>query len=186
MAETTKRMPKEVYARLKELVGQENFGDTIRGSELRTILDKYCEYLGSGCARVAYKCQVEDYEPSVLKWRLYVPESDPHRESACISSAKQMSGELHAMLLHAGHEHVPRLFDWDEEGMRWLEMEYLAPLPSEDIDAYYWRIGFYSSAELGELAEALGLAESELRRIDHWGIDANGRRKIIDMGLQAN
>lgn len=135
------RVTEEEYERLKSM------------ASARLPLDPGIEHLGQGGARLVFALQVGDRKPFAFKAD---QGTEPHR---------QTEAEVDC-LLHTASPLAPKMFNWDRENFRWIEMELLNPDLDEDdferitgivwddfesaFDLYGVHIGFYMTDEMRE------------------------------------
>jgi hypothetical protein len=151
------------------------------------------KYLGAGCSRVAYLTQFKGWDPTVLK----IPQSDPdgpHRAQV------QTKNEIEAYENWAHLKILPKVYDWDDENFLWIEMEYLRPIT--DDHAFFKKSGlppkFFHfpckilkenkkknivARDIYEICYKHGRSINEYTRSNHWGLDPNGKLKVLDFGL---
>lgn len=130
-------------------------------------------YLGEGCARAARLVHVEGREPFVFKYN-----ADPYRLIGDgLDGIDQMETELDVILENEDHPHIPQVYDCDREHCMWMEMEYLSH-PSEEQQEDM------SNVYREWVADGLGLDRHEIRAWRHWGVNAAGEMKILDLGVR--
>jgi len=152
-----KQIKESLYRELLNLIEKR------KDQSARKILNKYSEYLGSGCCRTVYKLKIKEYEePVALKIEWEGPDSSDHQFH------NQNKKEVNNWL-KSNHKFLPKIYDWDVKDFRWLEMEYLKDANSTP-----------PNHEIRAFAHELKLDRSEQYSLHHWGKNAKNEYKICD------
>lgn len=151
------------YSKIKELIKEDNI---LEAGHLALSLGKR---LGAGCDREAFLIHPERYKkPIVLK-------IDSFYHKTYDRNAEQTKNEIRIFERY-NHKFIPKIFDWDCDEYRWLEMEYLEaiPYPYKEIP---------SDEDIMKFSNFIRGAFREHSKRDHWGLDSKGQPKILDLGF---
>ncbi len=161
------------YEMLKKLVGRRIKGNALI---LRQTLLRKCRRLGTGSGRIAYLIEVKGFEPFVFKFRRVGNAWCKELNGDCQNKTEI---RIYQRSTHKDH-YVPRFYDWDNVTWRWVEMEYLSPLPRTAWSGCKLMPTYKA---MRKLARKFRLGIGDVTRSDHWGLDDKSRVRILDMGF---
>jgi len=152
------------------------FIEARKDQSAKKILKEYSDFLGEGCCRTVYKIKIKEYEePFALKIEWNGPDYKFIKAASgrlIYNTFTNQNKKEVKKWLNSNHKFLPKIYDWDVNDFRWLEMEYLTKTNSMP-----------PNHEIMLLSEELLMHHSEQYSLHHWGKDAKGQYKICDFGI---